>query len=203
MVEYMLSTISHIQLYLCTLFSIHTSRVLWYSSRQQDQTQDHRRLWLKVEFNCPLDWELVSANTPAGQSCLCQAAVLFHNHLYHWFPHSFAFCQEEEGEQADKEELAWCTHGWATLQCLSTIWLGNMHTLRLCSGTFLHTTSYDNQKRPQHTTQTHNKHHYHGGGAACPSSSVDSMNPHCPRGGWPCAYIVRGCYQRILLDSIN
>jgi hypothetical protein len=32
-----------------------------------------------------------------------------------------------------------------------------MHTLRSCSGTFLHTTS-----ERQHTTQTHNKHHYHG-----------------------------------------
>jgi hypothetical protein len=33
--------------------------------------------------------------------------------------------------------------------------------LGLCSGTFLLMTSDDNQTRPQHTTQTHNKHHHY------------------------------------------
>jgi hypothetical protein len=35
-------------------------------------------------------------------------------------------------------------------------------TLGLFFGTCLHTTSDDDQTRPQHT-QTHKKHHYHGG----------------------------------------
>ncbi len=42
--------------------------------------------------------------------------------------------------------------------------------LRLFCGTCLHTTSNDNQTRPEHSTQTHNKHYRHGVGAARPSS---------------------------------
>ncbi len=33
------------------------------------------------------------------------------------------------------------------------------------------------------TTQTTNKHHKHGDGAACPASGVDSMNLRRPSGG--------------------
>ncbi len=54
-----------------------------------------------------------------------------------------------------------------------------------------------------HTSQTHNKHHHHGDGATCPSSSKYLMNPCCLRGGWPCAYIFQGLCQRVLLESIN
>ncbi len=50
---------------------------------------------------------------------------------------------------------------------------------------------------PSTTTQTHNKHRHHGGGAACLSSGIDLMIPCRPRGGWPCTYIVQGCYWRI------
>ena len=46
--------------------------------------------------------------------------------------------------------------------------------------------------RPQHTTQTHNKHHHHDGVAANSSSNVDLTNPCHPRGGRPCVYIFQG-----------
>jgi hypothetical protein len=42
--------------------------------------------------------------------------------------------------------------------------------------------SDDDQTRMQHTTQTHDKHHHHGVGAANPSGSVDLMNPRCLTG---------------------
>ena len=48
--------------------------------------------------------------------------------------------------------------------------------LRLFCGTCLHTTSDDDQTRPEHTTQIHSKHHHHGGGSARPSSDMDLMN---------------------------
>jgi hypothetical protein len=55
------------------------------------------------------------------------------------------------------------------------------------------------------TTQTTNKHHHHGDGAAQPSSSMDSMIPHHPRGWQPCAcsFQVQGRCQRILFDLLN
>jgi hypothetical protein len=56
--------------------------------------------------------------------------------------------------------------------------------LGLSSQTVLHTGNDNNQTRPQHTTQTHNKHHHHGGRAANPFGGVDLMNPHCPRDWW-------------------
>jgi hypothetical protein len=43
-------------------------------------------------------------------------------------------------------------------------------------------TSENNQRRLQHTTQAHNKHNYHGGGAACPSSGVDFDESMPPKG---------------------
>ncbi len=42
--------------------------------------------------------------------------------------------------------------------------------LSLFCGTFLRTTSGDNQTRPEHSAQTHNKHYHHCVGAARPSS---------------------------------
>jgi len=48
--------------------------------------------------------------------------------------------------------------------------------LKLFCGTCLHTTSDDDQTRPEHTTQIHSKHHHHGGGSARPSSNMDLMN---------------------------
>ncbi len=54
---------------------------------------------------------------------------------------------------------------------------------------------------PSTTTKTNNKHHHHGDGSGCPSSGMDSMIPCLPSGGQPCAYIVRGRCQRILIDS--
>ena len=61
--------------------------------------------------------------------------------------------------------------------------LCNTHnlTLGLFFGTCLHMMSGDDQERPQHTKQTHNKHqhHHHGDGG------VDLMNPHrLPPEGW-------------------
>jgi hypothetical protein len=35
------------------------------------------------------------------------------------------------------------------------------HYLRVICGTFLHVMSDNDQTRPQHATQTHNKHHHH------------------------------------------
>ena len=64
-----------------------------------------------------------------------------------------------------------CTRGMSLLFC----------------GTCLHTTSDGNQMRPVHTTQTHNKHHHHGGRSARPSSDMDLMNQDdrmCGRPGW-------------------
>jgi hypothetical protein len=49
-------------------------------------------------------------------------------------------------------------------------------SLGLFCGTCLHTTSDDDQTRPEHTTQIHSKHHHHGGGSARPSSNMDLMN---------------------------
>jgi hypothetical protein len=42
--------------------------------------------------------------------------------------------------------------------------------LRLFCGTCLRMTSDDNQTRPEHSTQTRNKHYHHGVGVARPSS---------------------------------
>jgi hypothetical protein len=42
------------------------------------------------------------------------------------------------------------------------------------------------------TTQRTNKHHHHGDGAARPSSGVDLMIPHQPRGRRPCACSFQG-----------
>ncbi len=53
------------------------------------------------------------------------------------------------------------------------------------------------------TKETTNKHHHHGDGAARPSSGVDSLIPHHPRGRRPCAYSFQGRCRRILFDSIN
>ncbi len=74
--------------------------------------------------------------------------------------------------------------------------------LRLFLYHFLHTMSLY-VTSPSTTTQTSNKHHHHGDGAARPSSSMDSINPHRPSGGRPCAYIFRGRCQRVLVESIN
>ncbi len=49
-------------------------------------------------------------------------------------------------------------------------------SLGLFCGTCLHTTSDNDQTRPEHTTQIHSKHHHHGGGSARPSSDMDLMN---------------------------
>jgi hypothetical protein len=53
------------------------------------------------------------------------------------------------------------------------------------------------------TTQTTNKHHHYGDGAAHPSSGVDLMMPHQPRGGRPCICSFQGHCQRNLFDSLN
>jgi hypothetical protein len=76
-------------------------------------------------------------------------------------------------------------------------------TIGLFFGTCLHTTSDDNQTRPQLTTQTLNKHHHHGGGAANLSGSLDLMNPRHLRGGRPYACSFQGHSQSDLIDSIN
>ena len=73
------------------------------------------------------------------------------------------------------------------------IWggLGNLRFLQvnpslgLFCGTCLHTTSDDDQTRPEHTTQIHSKHHHHGGGSARPSSDMDLIKPHDLPHGWP------------------
>ncbi len=67
-------------------------------------------------------------------------------------------------------------------------------TLGFSHGTCLHTKSDDNQTRPQHTTQTHNKHSHHGGGAASPSSCVDLMNQRRLRSKCPCTCFFHGHY---------
>jgi hypothetical protein len=46
-------------------------------------------------------------------------------------------------------------------------------------------TSHESKPHKKHNSP--NKHDHHGGGAARPSSSVDLMKPHRPRGGRPCA----------------
>ena len=57
--------------------------------------------------------------------------------------------------------------------------------------------------RQSTTTQITNKHHHHGDGAACPSSGVDSMNPHRLSGGRPCSCLFQGWCRRVLVESIN
>jgi hypothetical protein len=64
-------------------------------------------------------------------------------------------------------------------------------TLGLSGGTCLHTTSYDDRTRPQHTTQLNNKHHHHVGGATNPSGGVNLMNQRRPRGEHPCTFFLR------------
>jgi hypothetical protein len=57
---------------------------------------------------------------------------------------------------------------------------------------------------PSTTTQEiTNKHHHHGDGAAHPSSGMDSMISHHPRGGRPCACSFQGHWQRTLFDLVN
>jgi hypothetical protein len=54
-------------------------------------------------------------------------------------------------------------------------------TLGLCFGTCLHTTHDNGQtRRPQHTAQTHNKYHHHGGGSVNLFAGMDLMNPCRP-----------------------
>jgi hypothetical protein len=53
---------------------------------------------------------------------------------------------------------------------------------------FLHMMSLS----PFSTTQTTNKHHHHGDGDTCPSSSMDLINPRCPSGWRPCACSFQG-----------
>jgi hypothetical protein len=67
---------------------------------------------------------------------------------------------------------------------------------------FLHTMSLWRHESI-HNNATTNKHHHHGDGAAHPSSGMDSMIPHCPRGGRPCACSFQGHCWRILFDSLN
>jgi hypothetical protein len=88
-------------------------------------------------------------------------------------------------------------HGWAKKKPIDLI-LRQYAYLKVMFLYFFISKEREDQKRkrPQHTTQTHNKHHHHSGGAACPSSGMDLMNPHCPRGGRPCAFIVQGCCQK-------
>jgi hypothetical protein len=47
MATYTLTTISHIQWYLCTLFIVHTSRVPWYSSRHPPYSDVWQTNWLR------------------------------------------------------------------------------------------------------------------------------------------------------------
>ena len=54
---------------------------------------------------------------------------------------------------------------------------------------------------PPRTTQTTNKHQYHGDGAAPPSSGVDSMRPHRPSGRQTCACSVRDRCRTVLIES--
>jgi hypothetical protein len=70
-------------------------------------------------------------------------------------------------------------------------------TLGLFFGTCLHTMSDDDQTRPQHTTQTHIRHHHYGGGAANPSRGMDLMNPRRLRDGRPCACSFQGAIEAI------
>jgi hypothetical protein len=75
---------------------------------------------------------------------------------------------------------------WASLG--GSLSYTNNPTVGLCSGTFLHTTSDNSQTRLHKKHKQPLKHHYHGGGAACPFSSMESMNPRRPKGRRPCAY---------------
>jgi hypothetical protein len=53
------------------------------------------------------------------------------------------------------------------------------------------------------TTQTTNKHHHHGDGATRPSSGMDLIIPHRPRGRQPCACSFQSRCRRILFDLLN
>jgi hypothetical protein len=77
------------------------------------------------------------------------------------------------------------------------------HTCLHFSRTCLHTMSDDDQTRRHKKHKTTDKHHHHGGGAARPTSGVDLMNPHRPRGRRPCACSFRCRRRSDLIDSIN
>jgi len=73
--------------------------------------------------------------------------------------------------------------------------------LRLFWGICLHTTSDENQTRPEHTTQTHSKHHHHGGGSARPSSDMDLMNQDDQMCGRPEGGVGWGRGWRIIVEN--
>ena len=81
--------------------------------------------------------------------------------------------------------------------------LCNTHnpTLGLFFCSCLHTTSDDNQTRLRHTTQTHNKHHRHGGGVTNPSGSMDLMKRCRLKCGRPSTCSFRGCRRTVLISS--
>jgi hypothetical protein len=56
---------------------------------------------------------------------------------------------------------------------------------------------------PSTTTQTSNKQCHHGGGASRLSIGVDLMNPSHLRGGQPCACLLQGRRQGVLIEYIS
>ena len=62
-------------------------------------------------------------------------------------------------------------------------------------------TSHESKPHKKHNSP--NKHHHHGGGAANPSSGVDLINPHHPRGGRPCTCLLRCHPWSDVIDSMN
>ena len=93
---------------------------------------------------------------------------------------------------------------------LNCVWADNLHTWHMRNGMvqdwMAHFVTpwergydgYDWWVMIQKAHKKHklpNKHHHHGGGAARPYGGVDLMNPQCPRGGRPCAYLFRGHHR--------
>jgi hypothetical protein len=72
----------------------------------------------------------------------------------------------------------------------------------ICVPNFTYNGFVTSQVHPQQHKQ-HDKQHHHGGGAACPSSGVDLMNPCRLSGGRPCECLLQGRRRSNLIDSIN
>ncbi len=63
MAAYTLTTVSHIQFYLCTLFTVHTSRVPWYSLQQSPETDFETHAYWQGYIEEPAAKEFVAKNT--------------------------------------------------------------------------------------------------------------------------------------------
>jgi len=68
-------------------------------------------------------------------------------------------------------------------------------TLGLSFHTISHIASDNNQMRPQHTTQTHNKHHHQGGRA------INESTP--PKGLATCLNFFGGHCHMVLIDTLK